>query len=208
MDNIHLQKRAFQLFMLYQRAKGFLNSKKINAKIDQNGKSSVKFSKFIANQYKDSKYFYAFAKKDISNKKFLRLCAVAYYVKGSKFFPGELISQEVIENYITLQNYIDSFPTSFTNEYAELSRNFIDIKMLIAKGINFPLAVEMYCSNKISLGFIITLDRLTGFLDDFNDQIKNNTGVRFIWESYYSVLKKWDQLFFEDIQVDRKSNIK
>lgn len=204
-ENLDKQKRAYQLFCLYQRSKGFLNSKNdksFSLDLDKI-RSKAKFSKFISNQYSNVGIFYALANKQISNTKFLRLCAFAYYTKGSKFIPQDLISQEVLEKYIVLQNFIDVFPRSFSYELDILLRERqIDYQQLLKKGINFPYALELYCAGKVSLGFILTLERSYSFLEKFDLQLSENSVQRFIWDSYYIAIKKWNTLVANDIKVN------
>lgn len=195
----HSQKRSFQLFMLYQLAKGFLNSNSDKAVLKLEGKTKVKFTDWLANKYKNSSFFYALSKKDISNKKFLRLCAFAYYTKGRNFYPGDLISQEVLEKYIEFQTFIDSYPASFSAVlYGLESEKNIDIIMLQRKGINFPLILELYCSGKIPLGFILAFEKMTNVLKNFDANLGVNSSQRFIWDHHYRAIKKWNQFLFDD----------
>ncbi len=199
-----MHREAFQLYRLFILAKSFLGSNDTNwTHIFQKcryGYSKIKFSTF--ENLPQKQYFYAFAKKGISDEKFVRLCACAYAIRGQKFWIYDLVSEEVLTFYLQLQTFLESFSESAE---AEISKLNISTSDLLKKGINYPRILELYIQKKISLPLLLALERKFNVLEKWDKDVQDKSGIKFIWDSYYRSIKKWAGFFFEgeipDIKV-------
>lgn len=191
-----MHREAFTLYRLFIMSKAFLASNDSSwTHIFQKcryGYKQIKFKTFEDNPSK--KYFYAFAKKGISDEKFVRLCACAYFVRGQKFWIHDLVSEEVLTCYMNIQTYLDNFADSYKSDIKNNNIRFAHD--LTRKGVNYPVILELYIQKKVSLPFLLTFERSFNVLENWDKNV-NTPGLRFIWDSYYRSIKKWNGFFFE-----------
>jgi len=190
-----MHREAFKLYRLFILSKAFLASNDENwTFIFQKcryGYSKIKFKTFEDTPLKH--YFYAFAKKGISDEKFVRLCACAHFIRGKKFWIYDLVSEEVLALYLKIQSFLDNFEESAKNELIPLN---ISIEELLRKGINYPKILEFYIQGKISIPLLIAFERKFNILQKWDKGIQDKSGIKFIWDSYYRNIKKWNGFFF------------
>ena len=180
---------ALRLFHLYITSKNFF-SKKNSVLMKYNGKiKGISNTHFL--NYKGYSYFMSFASKGITEKQFLRLCAIAYYCKGESYFISDLATNEVIEEYQKFENYISNYKVFLKEDLKLIDKPF-------HKGNNFPRLYELFCSKKVSLAAILCAERIFGFLAEF-DKNGMNLGQRLVWQNTYTKLTKWDEFLFDDV---------
>lgn len=188
---------AFDLYRLFILSKAFLSSKKKDwtyvFQYTRFGYNRVKLETFENLPYR--RYFYVFEKKKISDEKFVRLCACANHVKGKKFWIYDLISNDTLEFYKNLQSFLDNF---IELSKQELSNIDIPKNRLLGKGINYPMLLELFIQKKISLPLLIAFERQYNILEKENESRQNQFGaLRYMWDMYYTNIKKWNGFFFE-----------
>lgn len=192
-----MHREAFKLYRLFILSKSFLASNDEEwTHIFQKcryGFKKIKFATFEALPTK--RYFYAFVKKGISDEKFVRLCACAHTVRGQKFWVHDLVSEEVLSLYMKIQTFLESFQASALKEVKDLN---IDARELLQKkGVNYPLLLELYIQKKISLPLLLAFERKSKVLEKWDASLEDKSGIKFIWDSYYRAIKKWNGFFFE-----------
>lgn len=191
-----MHREAFKLYRLFVLSKAFLASNDPEwTYIFQKyryGYSKIKFKTFEAVPMKH--YFYAFAKKGISDEKFVRLCMCAHTVRGQKFWIYDLVSEEVLSFYLKIQTYIESFKES---SWSELKSIDISYDILLRKGINYPKLLELYIQKKLSLPLLLAFERTFNILEKWDRELDDKSGIKFIWDSYYRAIKKWNGFFFD-----------
>lgn len=192
-----MHREAFKLYRLFILSKAFLASNDeewtyIFQKC-RHGYTKIKFATFEKVAMKH--YFYAFAKKGISDEKFVRLCACAHSIRGQKFWIYDLVSEEVLSFYLKIQSFLESFQESTKAELVTLEVS--SAKDLSRKGMNYPRILELYIQKKLSLPLLIAFERTFHILEIWDKEVKEGSGMRFVWESYYRSIKKWNGFFFE-----------
>lgn len=181
---------ALRLFHLYITSKNFFLRKNYTL-MKYNGKIKGISNSYFTH-YKGYQFFMSFAAKGISEKKFLRLCAVAYHVKGESYFIADMTSSEVIEQYKNFEHYIQNYKEL-------LKRDLHSIENPFGKGNNFPRMYEMFCSKRVSLPAILCAERIFGFLKQFDKSSMMNIGQRLVWQNTYTKLIKLDEFLFDDV---------
>lgn len=192
-----MHREAFKLYRLFILTKSFLASNDPEwTHIFQKcryGYKKIKFKTFEETPMRQ--YFYAFAKKGITDEKFVRLCACAHSVRGQKFWIYDLASEDVLSFYLKIQNFLDNFIESAKTELSKIN---LSNDRIFQKGINYPRLLELYIQKKISLPLLIAFERQFGTLAKWDKELKDKSGIKFIWDSYYRAIKKWNGFFFEN----------
>lgn len=181
---------ALRLFHLYITTKKFFSPRNKSSLLQYNGVIKGISNSYFTH-YKGYQFFMSFAAKGISEKKFLRLCAIAYHVKGESYFIADMTSNEVIEQYKNFEHYIQNYKEL-------LKRDLHSIENPFSKGNNFPRMYEMFCSKRVSLPTILCAERIFGFLKRF-DKSSMNIGQRLVWQNTYTKLIKLDEFLFDDV---------
>lgn len=193
-----IEQKAFRYYNLYLTALSYLESTDLKRSLMKyNGKTKANFDTF-----KQSKYFScccAFAKKNIPEKEFLKLCLLCFHEKNGRFFIRDLFDSEVLDKYLILKNELINQKQMFKET---LDKLLLDNTMhsLTTKGINFPLAVEFDYQGKVSIVFILLLNRATDFLHKFNEQ-NLDFATRLIWNEYYKRFIKWEEFLKDDLII-------
>jgi hypothetical protein len=109
---------------------------------------------------------------------------VAHNLKGTKWV-GDMIRDE--QTYSDHVKRIESLSYNFKNELDELSEYSLDGLIGMYKN-NYPVIIDKYLDDTVSIETVCILNSITGFIDDANRKITETI----LWPEIYNKVIKYE----------------
>jgi len=194
----------FEAYKLYQAVKLHFDSDSYDA-VKYNYKTSAKAQAFFKRK---DKYFFAKLAKKYPKQNQLVEYLVAQFTNGSKWV-GDMVDEGGEKNYLNWQKHIQSLGYEFQKDLNTLStwcnaeqRQFDDL--LTVRDNQYPVVVTLYSRSEITLATVVILNKLTGFLDKANKEVRDPI----LWPDLYRKLKKTEPFIDVDLNKMRKAVVK
>jgi hypothetical protein len=116
----------------------------------------------------------------------------AHQLAGNKWV-GDMIRDE--RTYTDYLKRIESLSYNFKNELQETSHMGFD-EILVQDGNDYPMIINLYLENTVSLETVCILNRLTDFIESANSNITETL----LWPELYNKVVKFQQFLNFDRQ--------
>jgi hypothetical protein len=109
----------------------------------------------------------------------------AHQLAGNKWV-GDMIRDE--SAYTDYLKRIDSLSYNFKNELDETSHMRFD-ELLVQEGNDYPIIINLYLEQTVSIETVCILNKLTGFIESANSNITETI----LWPELYNKVVKYQQ---------------
>ena len=164
-----------------------------------NFKTSAKPQAFF--KRRDKYHFAKLGRKFDKPEELIDFFTAQFTASDNKSWVGDMLQDE--SKYLEWQKRQQALTYNFEqdiNKLAEEADTFDDIFMILEEGSNYPLVIEKYLQDEISLETVVILDRLTGFMRRANQSITETI----VWPDVSKRIRKYGLLLRFDENRMRK----
>lgn len=122
-------------------------------------------------------------------------------INGDAKWPGDLMEPEAEKRYTEFRKIIESYSYHFSNEIDSLLEKVDKPSDLFAKTDSYPVLLDTYINQELSLMTMIVLDRFLNFTSKFDKLLGSDD---FIWSQIKFKMKKFKPFIQYDVDKVKK----